>query len=410
MKTRQCTVIVVSALAALLAGCGGSSGGGGITPPPPPPPPPAAQSPAGVWVGQAVTPDVPDVVTSFEFNDADGFVIGNSPFSATFMGGVTETRAVGALYQDGLFSWHIPGNDAGVIDATVTFETPASTLSFWTRNVTAGDVAAIDVRDTAGAIIQTIVPPDAPITEFIINTMGGLPIGSVDITVTTGEIVIDLLTYGFPSTASTDDIGCVIASNDEFACVITDTVTDNLIAGANGTVSVNGNQVTGSGWVYAAPGEMFADGSTIATLNISAGTVSENTSLNLTVDGTGVSIAVTTLFDAVFDRGSDLATVAASYATFDIFGDASTFDVDATGAISGMSAAGCMLMGQLSIIDAADNAYDVAITVTDGAACGIAAGDYNGLGATEDEAVMDDAFIFGAFIDGVAMFVGRAVQ
>lgn len=390
-----------------LAGCGGSSSGGGITPPPPPP---AVQSPAGTWVGQAVTPDVPDVTTSFEFNDADGFVVGNSPFSATFQGGIAETRGVGALYRDGVFSWHISGNDAGVVDATVTFETPASRLSFWTRNVTAGDVAAIDVRDTSGAVIQTIVPPDAPITEFTIDTMGGLPIGSVDITVTAGEIVIDFLTFGFPSTASTDDIGCVLASNDEFACLITDSTTGNLIAGANGTVSVNGNQVTGSGWVYAAPGEMFADGSTIATLDISAGTVSENTSLDLTIDGTGVSIAVTTTFDALFDRGSDLATVQASYTTFDIFGDASTFDVDATGAISGMSAAGCMLMGQLSIIDAADNAYDVAITVTDGGACGIAAGDYNGLGATQDEAAIDDAFVFGAFIDGMAMFVGRPVK
>ncbi len=64
-------------------------------------------SAAGIWVGEAVTPDVADIVTSFEFNDSDGFVLGNAPFTADFQGGVTETRGNTALYKDGVFSWHI---------------------------------------------------------------------------------------------------------------------------------------------------------------------------------------------------------------------------------------------------------------------------------------------------------------
>ncbi len=57
-------------------------------------------------------------------------------------------------------------------------------------------------------------------------------------------------------------------------------------------------------------------------------------------------------------------------------------------------------------MDAAVNAYDVAITVTDGGTCGIPAGDYNGLGATQDETVMDDKFFFGVFVDGISMIIG----
>ena len=386
-------------MSAFIGACGGGGSGFVPPPPPPPPPPPAAQSPAGIWIGQAVTPDIADVVTSFETVGAGDFTVGAAPFTATFEGGVAQTRGNPSLYSDGDFSWHVTAA------ATITFETPASSLSFWTRTVTNGDAATIQVRDTAGALIDTIVPPDAVITEFTVNSAGGLPIGSVDVTVTTGEIVIDLVTFGFPSTASTDDIACLIAPNNAFVCVIAD-ATGALVAGANGTVSVAVDQVSGMGWLYAAPGGSFADGSTIAALTVSAGTVAENTSLGLTIDGTGVSIDVTTIFDPSFNRASDLATVEAAWLNFDIFGDASTFDVDNMGAISGISAAGCMLMGQVSVNNPTVNAYDVAVTVTDGGTCGVPAGDYVGLGAIQDDLVMDDNFIFAVFVDGMSMIIG----
>jgi hypothetical protein len=252
------------------------------------------------------------------------------------------------------------------------------------------------------------IPPDAntPLL-FSIDTAGGPPIASVDITVTTGEIVIDGLTFGgFPSTASTEDIACLIDPNNTFVCIVSDATTGDLNSGSHGTVAVAVDQVSGTGWLYAAPGGSFADGSTIAALTISAGTVVENTSLDLTFDGTGVSIEVTTTYDPVFDRGSDLATAAASWLNLDILGDASTFDVDVAGAISGVSGDGCMLMGDVIVMDAAVNAYDLAITVTDGGNCGVPAGDYIGLGAIQDDLVMDDNFVFAVFVDGVSMIVG----
>jgi len=351
-----------------------------------------------------VTPDVPDIDTSFEFDDADGFILGNAPFTADFQGGVTESRGMGALYTDGAFSWHIDANDAAV-----DFAVPGDAISFSIRTVTAGDDAIVRVLDEFGIQLTAIVVPDA-FTQLVVNRgIGQSRIASVQVIVTTGEIVIDSFSFGFPSTASTDDVGCLFASNNEFICVVNDGVTGDFIAGANGVFQVNGDQVSGSGNLYAVPGETLADDSTIAPLTISAGTIVEDTSLDLTIDIFGLPIAITSAFDTDFDRPSDLATVAAVYTTFDIYGDPSSFAIDAGGVISGQSASGCNLSGQVSIIDAATNAYDVNL-VADAATCGPLGGNYDGLGISSDDVVMDDAFTFLAFVDGLSMIAGEAVE
>ncbi|MCH7637606.1 MAG: hypothetical protein IIA12_08075, partial [Proteobacteria bacterium] len=193
MKRIIRSTITILTLSALMGACGGSSGGGGFTPPPPPPPPPppAAQDPSGIWIGQAVTPDIADLFTSFETVGAGDFTVGAAPFTATFEGGDAQTVGNAALYADGINSWHVS------VPATITLGAPASTLSFWTRTVPTGGTATIEVKDTDGAVIDTIVPPDMPITEFTVDSAGGLPIGSVDVNVTAGEIVIDVVTIGY---------------------------------------------------------------------------------------------------------------------------------------------------------------------------------------------------------------------
>ncbi len=97
-------------------------------------------SAAGIWDGTAVTPDVASIVTGFEFNDTNGFILGTAPFTADFQGGITETRGMGALYKDGAFSWHISSAGASII-----FNVPGNSLSLWTRTVTASDVATVKV-------------------------------------------------------------------------------------------------------------------------------------------------------------------------------------------------------------------------------------------------------------------------
>lgn len=174
-------------------------------------------------------------------------------------------------------------------------------------------------------------------------------------------------------------------------------------------ISISGNQVTGAGKLYAAAGETLANGSTIATLTISTGTVVEDTSLNLTADIPGLSIAVSSAFDTSYDRGANLATIQATYATAELNGDMAAFDIDAAGVISGQTATGCILSGQVSVIDATTNVYDVNL-ITDPATCVGLSGNYDGLGSSQDDLVMDDTFIFAVFVNGQLMIVGQAIK
>ncbi len=362
-------------------------------------------SAAGIWSGQAITPDLEVIFTSFEFDESDGFILGNAPFTATFQGGVTKSVQQGDLYDGGVFSWHVD-----TLGGSIAFAIPGDSLAFSVRTVTAGNIATIEVLDEIGNQISATAVTNAfqPIVEN--RNPGEALIGSVVITVTTGEIVIDNFTFGYPSTASTDDIDCLFAPNDDFVCVLTDATTGDLIGGANGTYQVNGDQVTGAGNLYAAPVETLADGSTTALLTITTGTVEESDSLGLIVDSTGLSREVTSLFDVTYDRGADLATVAAVYSTFDIFGDMFSLTIDGAGMISGLSlTTGCVLSGLVSVIDVAANTYGVNL-VADAATCGALSGNYNGLGTSQDAMATDDAFIFAVFVDGVSMIVGQAVK
>lgn len=386
----------------LLAACGGGGGGGATSPPPPPPPPPPpTQSAGGIWGGLAVTQGPADVATSFEFNAVGPFSIGASPFTATFSNGNAESRGQGDLYSTGAFAWHILTGTA----ATVTFETDPSTLSFSVRTEFAADVSDIQILDENGALIRSVTPTNVFQLIAVNRAAGETPIGSMVVTSTSGgDVVIDDLTFGYLDT--TDNIACVVADTMEFVCVVTDTTTDTLVAAAQGTVQVTGSQVTGSGTLHAAPGTTLADGSTTSNLTINAGTVSEGNSLDLTAGAAGTSTSIATIFDATYDRGSDLATVAAAYSTFDIFGDPASFSVDAGGAITSQSNSGCVANGQISIIDANFNAYDVTLDVS---SCGGLNGMYDGLGVTQDENATDDVFVFGVFTSQ-SMIAGEAVK
>ncbi len=381
MKTPTRLLSVALVAFTTLTGCGGGSGGGGGTVLP------ADQSPSGVWDGQAVTQAFPDVFTSFEFDAAGPFSVGTSPFTASFSNGNAENRDERDFYITGDNAWHILISTS----ATVTFETLPRSLSFWVRTENATDVSDIQFLDQNSALIMAVIPTNAYQEIIVTRALGETSIGSMVVTSTSGgDVVIDDLTFGFP--AATDGISCLVAETLEFVCRLTDVTTGNVVAGMQGTVQVNGSQVTGTGTFYAAPSTTLADGSTVANLTISAGTVSQGNSLDLTVDVAGVSISVSTTFDTSYDRGSDLATVAGDYPTFDIFGDPASFSVDANGVIFSQSMS-CVINGQISIIDASFNAYDVALDVT-GCALG---GMYDGLGRTQDANATDDVFTFDVF-------------
>ena len=394
MKKIFCSTVALLTLSALISACGGGGNGGySPPPPPPPPPPPVDQNPAGEWFGQMVTASAPDVFTSFEFDRTGPFSVGTTPYRATFSDGVAESRGVRAFYRSGDFSWHVLAGPT----ATVTFETNPSSVNFYVRLTDAGVSSEIRIYDENGMLIRPITPTlDWVLITETRNATQTL-IGSIEVENfaggVAGDVIIDDWTYGFAS--SSDDIGCLVAETMEFVCIVNDGTISNPIAGAEGTIQIaNGNQVSGSGNLHAVPGAMLADESTVSALTITAGTVSEGATLNLTLAAAGTTLTLTMAYDTDYDRGSDLATVADVYMTFDIYGDASSFEVDGSGVIFGQSNAGCVLNGQVTIIDATGNAYDVALDLT---SCGALNGSYNGLGQTGDSGGTDDQFIFAVF-------------
>jgi len=358
--------------------------------------PPPTQSPSGAWVGTSLSVAAADVFTSFEFNATGGFTIGTTPYTATYSNGNAETRGVPAFYISGVNAWHILVGTS----ATVTFETLPNTLSFWVRTETAGNISNIDIFDENGVLIRNVVPTNAYQMISVVRGAGQALIGSMVVTSTSGgDVVIDDLTFGYDGSGfvgSTDDLVCLVADNREFMCILSDVVGD-LLASAQGTMQVaNTNQVSGSGMLYAVPGLVLADGKTVANLTISGGTVSEGSTLNLTVEAAGTTSTVSNMFDPIYNRGSALATVAGVYDLF-IFDDLSSFEIDATGAIFGQSSAGCVLSGEVTPKNATFNEYDVALGVMDIGSCGVPDGMYVGLGLTLDFFVMDDLFIFAVF-------------
>ena len=132
------------------------------------------------------------VETSFEFNATGPFTIGTSPISATFSAGVAETRGVGALYRSGRNAWHILPNDPAV----VTFETPASVLSFWARTENNNVTGTLRVFDSNNVrILNQAVPNSYQLFEITRNA--GQPlIARLEVTAAGGaDVVIDDLSF-----------------------------------------------------------------------------------------------------------------------------------------------------------------------------------------------------------------------
>ena len=391
------SVAVVLMLA--LPGCGDSSCGWTGCPLPAQP---IEQSATGIWVGEAVTPAPADVTTSFEFDAVGPFSVGTSPRTATFSAGVAETRGATGFYVTGDYAWHILVGTS----ASVTFETLPSSLSFWVRTQNLNDESEVQVLDQNGALIQSITPTNEFQEVVITRAAGETFIGSFDVTSTNGgDVIIDDLSFGFSST--TDSVDCVVAETLEVACVLTDTVMDEMVSAARATFQVSSsNQITGTGTLYAVPGSVLIDGSVVAALTIADGTFVERTSLNLTIEAAGVTTTVTATYDADYERGSSLETVAGVYTSFDIYGDVSSFVIEANGVIAANSNSGCVVDGQVTIIDGNFNAYDVSLDVSN---CGGLNGLYDGLGITQDRNAVDDEFPFAVFTNQ-ATIVGTPVK
>lgn len=395
-KSLRTTPFLSLIMSAFLASCGGGSDGPGTSPPPPPPPPPPpaanAESVGGIWEGTTETEAPADVSTSFEEDATGPFDIGVSPYTASFSAGTARTDADTTLQNTGTFAWHIPASTT----ANVTFESNPQTLSLFARNAASGAASTIEILNDHGVVIQTASPGDSFQEVALAGTTGDSRIGSIRITNSSaGDVVIDDLTFGYLAHEGTID--CVVSEDSEYACTLRNSAADSLRGGVTGTLSVSGTQdVSGTGRRYAVLGSFLPNGTRGADLTVSSGTVSERTTLDLTMTASGLTTTATMTYDEDYEKGSALANVEGNYIPNQsmLFGnELDPYIIDTAGVITAAfttpGGLNCTVSGQVSIIDEAWNAYDVSMNLT---GCGIRDGDYTGLGITRDVAGTNDRF------------------
>ena len=129
-----------------------------------------------------------------------------------------------------------------------------------------------------------------------------------------------------------------------------------------GTGSVNGTAVT-INYTYVAPlGVTLADGSTSATCS-ATGTIQERQSLAVTTNcttslGGTFSNSASLTYDPLYDRDSSLSVIAGNYDDGGL-----VINIAANGVIFEQDPfTGCVINGQVSIINSQFNVYDVSIT------------------------------------------------
>lgn len=205
-----------------------------------------------------------------------------------------------------------------------------------------------------------------------------------------------------------NDTDCLVTEAGELACILFDSSNGQFAGAVRGTVQVsNGNELSGSGTSYAAPGYVLADGSSVVgNFSITGGTVSSRNTIDLTFDSVGQPGTFSASFDPLYDRGSSIATVEGVYTAFDIFGDPASFSIDSAGQIFSQTQSGCVGNGQVTVIDSQFNSYEVEATVSN---CPGLNGDYAGLAITTDYASTNDVFLFGIF-SGQAAIIGAPLK
>lgn len=132
-----------------------------------------------------------------------------------------------------------------------------------------------------------------------------------------------------------------------------------------GAVTTSGNSIAGTFTGVAPVGTAFSDGSTYGTGTI-AGSINARNTMNVTVTFTTNknsdlgSKSLSLNFDSLYDTASSLAAIAGNYLDPT---DNSIVSVNASGVIFSQNATnGCVINGQVSLIDASYDAYKISYT------------------------------------------------
>ena len=227
---------------------------------------------------------------------------------------------------------------------------------------------------------------------------------------------------------------CLLVEAGELACVLferSDVFLEppylNRVVGAvQGDIQVSSTtQATGSGKIYATPGNVLTDGSSIvADFTITGGSLNaddyygEYGQLELTFTSLGEEYTFHGYFDhyyAVYGQNTLIWPVEGAYTTFDIYGDPASLSIDPNGGLFMQSASGCSGNGTMARVGPplgpgvkAYNAHNVELTVSD---CAGFDGSYEGMATLIDFAWVNgtDNLVIAVFSDTTAI-VGEAVK
>jgi hypothetical protein len=212
---------------------------------------------------------------------------------------------------------------------------------------------------------------------------------------------------------------CLLVEAGELACVLFDTSDEgegllpeeSMLGAVHGTLKVSSTrQASGSGKIYATPGNVLTDGtSVVADFTITGGSLSrENRRLEFTLSSLGEE----STFSGDFDHIDYVVPVDSApdgvYTSFEIYGDPASLSIDPNGALFLQTASGCSGNGQIVLNTPGYNAYMVDVTVND---CPGLDGAYEGLAALfeVDSANGSDVLAISVFNETTAI-VGVAVN
>ena len=207
---------------------------------------------------------------------------------------------------------------------------------------------------------------------------------------------------------------CLVTEAGDFACALGDGDGDWVHGGAGamqGTLKVaNPGPISGSGVLYAAPGQVLSDGTSVAAdFDVTGGSRSDQyRKLDLTINVLGQELTLSAAFDHYYLHAVSPAEVAKVYGSFSVFGEPASLSIDLDLALQLQSASGCIGDGKLTVINPRLNSFRVELTISN---CAGREGSYQGLATVIDFKWVNGAtnLLIAAF-NGTNFIVGVAVQ
>lgn len=150
-----------------------------------------------------------------------------------------------------------------------------------------------------------------------------------------------------------------------------------------GSLTVSGQNFTGSTINYEIGGEQFATSSLTGTIQTGQSISGSFTSSN---GDTGI---ISLTYDPITDRGSSLTTISSNWGIA-VGADSLTISIDSNGLLTGSDTDSCIYNGSVEIIDADVNIYGIDLDVS---SCGPDNGVYSGFAVVTDNATENDALV-----------------